>query len=153
MNIERKHCVTVAFILIFLLICAIYLFRDIPMQYNEVAIGQLLTKDHGSCVYYCTMKLESDKKDIYSFSDTISKYDYDFENHIYIVTFGYELSNISYSRMSRPIVHEHGHYNYFIPKVWLSDGNADKLYVYELPKVNIDSDADDYTRKVFFVDK
>ena len=74
------------------------------MQYNEVAIGQLLTKDHGSCVYYCTMKSESDKKDIYSFSDTISKYDYDFENHIYIVTFGYELSNISYSRMSRPMV-------------------------------------------------
>ena len=147
----KRNGIAIAAVILLLTSLCLYFFINIHIDFKEVAEGQLLP--NRNYIYYCDMRSETERKDVYGLSDEFSEYDYDFDGHTYIVTFGYELEDISYSRASRPIVSEHGYYNYHVPNVWLSSDKTDKCYVYELPKVNIGCDADNYKRKVYFVEK
>ncbi|MBO4867694.1 MAG: hypothetical protein J5582_14230 [Ruminococcus sp.] len=147
----KKNGIVIAAVILLLTSLCLYFFINIHLDFKEVAEGQLLP--NRNYTYYCDMRSETEREDVYGLSDEFSGYDYDFDGHTYIVTFGYELEDISYSRASRPIVSEHGYYNYHVPNVWLSSDKTDKCYVYELPKVNIGCDADNYKRKVYFVEK
>ena len=100
--------------------------------------------ENRTMVYYTTFQAD----DLDNWPDELSEYDYDFDNHTYIITIGYKLKNISYSLLSRPA--RGGDYS--VPKVVLSKSKDAKCYVYELPKVNIDYDTDDYERNVYFED-
>lgn len=116
------------------------------LDHKEIASGHLIPSN-GEYVYYSIVK-ENDLEDIYNCSYDLPNYDFDFKNHSYIITFGYEIVELSYSLISQPIFHG---FDYYVPRVQLLNKKDDLCRIYEIPKVNIDVDPDNYKRNVYFV--
>ncbi len=76
--------------------------------------------------------------------------DLEYDKYTYIITFGYELKQISYSYdtvKNRKILFIP---KQFIGKVILLDEFKDKLYIYKIPKMDIDCDIHERNREVYF---
>ena len=131
-----------------IVIICVFLCYNIHIDFSQVANGHLIQSKPGEYVYYEIIN-ESDVTEIYNISDDLPNYDFDFINHSYIISFGYEITDLSYSRLSKPIFHD---YDFYVPKVYLKNKKTDYCYIYEIQKLNIDVDPDNYKRNVFFVD-
>lgn len=81
------------------------------LDHKEIASGHLLPSN-GEYVYY-TIVRENDLEDIYNCSSDLPNYQFDFKNHSYIITFGYEIVELSYSLISKPIFHG---FDYYVPR-------------------------------------
>ncbi|MGN0633364.1 MAG: hypothetical protein ACI4JW_05800 [Oscillospiraceae bacterium] len=139
--------------IILLSLCAItfaciFLCYNHNIELKEIASGHL-TSENREYVYYVIVR-ESDLADIYDCCTDLSKYDFDFDNHSYIISFRYEIVGLSYSLISKPIFHD---YDYYVPKVQLLNAKDNLCHIYEIPRVNINTDPDNYKRNVSFVEK
>ena len=144
----RKSILIIALLVFLVLVTCIWVCYNRNLEFKEIANGHL-TSDDSEYVYYEIVR-ENDLSDIYKFSTDLSEYDFDFDNHSYIISFKYEIVDLSYSLISRPIFHS---YDYYVPKVQLLNTNDDLCHIYEIPKVNIDVDPDNYKRNVSFVER
>ena len=142
---NKNRVLIIAVFMILILAACILVFINHNIEFKEVANGKLAS-DGGEYVYYEIVR-ENDLSDIYKFSDDLSEYDFDFDNHSYIISFNYEIVNLSYSLISGSVFHSYDHY---VPNVRLSSTNDNLCHIYELPKINIDIDPDDYKRNVSF---
>lgn len=137
---KSKHILLIFFSV--LICCLIYQLSFRTVKFKEVSSNEIETTGH-HYVYYCRIS-ENDLDDLLN-----TDYNFDFENHTYIITFGYELKKIKYSPFSKPSIHN---YNYFVPKVYLDENKKEMCYVYELSeKLNINYDMHGYKKKVYFI--
>ena len=141
----KKRVLIIALLALSILVACILVCLDHNIEFKEIANGQLAS-DGSEYVYYEIVR-ENDLSDVYKFSADLSKYDFDFDDHSYIISFNYEIVDLSYSLLSGPVFHSYDHY---VPKVVLSNTNDNLCHIYEIPKVNIDIDPDDYKRNVSF---
>ena len=146
MTVNRKNrALIITLLVLSILTACIVVCFDHSIEFKEIANGKLAS-DSSEYVYYEIVR-ENDLSDIYRFSDDISEYDFDFDDHSYIISFNYEIVDLSYSLISGPIFHSYDHY---VPNVRLSSTNDSLCHIYEMPKINIDIDPDDYKRNVSF---
>ena len=143
--LSRKVKLVLISAIVFIFVICIFLCYDRSTEFKEIANGQL-NSDGSEYVYYEIVR-ENDLSDVYKFSADLSEYEFDFDDHSYIISFNYEIVDLSYSLISRPVFHSYDHY---VPKVVLSNKNDNLCHIYEIPKVNIDIDPDDYKRNVSF---
>ena len=141
----KKRVLIIALFTLSILVASILVCLDHNIEFKEIANGQLAS-DGSEYIYYEIIR-ENDLSDVYKFSADLSKYDFDFDDHSYIISFNYEIVDLSYSLISGPIFYS---YNHYVPKVVLSNTNDNLCHIYEMPKVNIDIDPDDYKRNVSF---
>lgn len=79
--------------------------------------------------------------------------EFDFNKYTYIVTSGYELKQISYSYDTMKNRKFIAIPKQFIGKVVLWDEYKDKIYIYKIPKMDIDCDFHERNREVYFFKK
>lgn len=72
--------------------------------------------------------------------------DYNFEKYTYVICYGHELVDLSYSFSE--IKNSNG--LYFIPRAVLKMEKKDMVYIYRLKKINIDYDMHELDRNVYF---
>lgn len=137
---SKAKRILLIFISVILMCFFIYRLSFRNITFKEVSSDEIDITGH-HYVYYCSIS-ENDLDDVLNA-------DHDFENHIYIITFGYELKKIKYSPFSKPSIH---HYDYFVPKVYLDEHKKEMCYINELSeKINIDYDMHGYKKKVYFI--
>ena len=92
----------------------------------------------------------ADTDGIYEYTDKEIFYvefsEYDLDEYTYVVSFGYELKEISCSLSE--LKRTQGFY--FVPKMVFNPLRKDFVYIYRLPKIKLDCDIHNPNRNVYF---
>jgi len=146
---SKFKCILLIIITIILILNLLYQLSFEKIEFKQVAEG---TTNNSYNIYYTNVKCKENLEDLKLNIDNSTNI-FDFDNHTYIVTFGYKMEKIKYSPHSKP-PHYKDHLNYdCIPKVYLTKSETNSFYIYELEKkVNIDYNMHEISDKVYIRD-
>lgn len=165
-QVSKIIIIILSIILVISLILNLYLYvnLNIPLEFEEVYVQKNLKENLAEITkqkredkpyYYWAALTDSKFEDFFCGKDFISRNvefnDYDYKNFTYIFTFGYELSEISYS-----LNEAKNHKFIVIPspvigKVILKDDYKNNIYIYKIKKMDITYDYHDVKNYVAFV--
>ncbi len=147
---KSGDCKKIAFCLIMLLSVIINLFF-LYNYYFEVDFEEVYRESYPlyeDMIIWHSTRDESLSNSNYTNEEifSVNFNDYDLDNYTYIISYGYELTDISVS--CSEIKNSNG--LYFVPRVIFESERTDTIYIYKTKKINIDYDMHESDRNIYF---
>lgn len=122
-------------------------FHYFNIDFTEVH-REHLEFDWESTSAWRSTRSESKSKVIYSPEEIfhVDFSDYDLKKYTYIISYGYELLDVSCSLSEM----KNSNGLYFVPKMIFKSERKDMIYIYQIPKTELDYDMHQTSRNVFF---